>query len=175
MVSPLASETAHRVLSDRSSPSRDSFPGFAPSCSIAMSGSASAPSTPVSRGSSSASSSSVASSPVAGSSSASPLKMQQDLVCAEAAGNKIKSSVSLLSEIEKLRKEQADLRASKKRVAKELKNAEKRKKRLKCKAKQLSKDDLLAVLLMREESNAAPSAPSSETAVADEPKVATSE
>ena len=39
----------------------------------------------------------------------------------------------------------------KKRLAKELKNTQRRKRRLKGKARQLSNEDLLAVLLMREE------------------------
>ena len=51
--------------------------------------------------------------------------------------------------IQRLKQEQARLRADKKRVAKELKNAEKRRSRLKRKAKQLSDGDLLAVLETR--------------------------
>ena len=45
------------------------------------------------------------------------------------------------------------MRDERKRLAKELKNAQRRKKRLKTKARQLSNDDLLAVLLMREEAS----------------------
>ena len=56
----------------------------------------------------------------------------------------------LLSGIAKLKEEQANLRAERKRVAKELKNAEKRRKRLRKRARQLSDQDLVAVLQMRE-------------------------
>ena len=41
------------------------------------------------------------------------------------------------------------MRADRKRVAKELRNASKRKSRLRKRARQLSNDDLVAVLLMR--------------------------
>ena len=51
--------------------------------------------------------------------------------------------------VQRLKQEQARLRADKNRVAKELKNAEKRRSRLKRKAKQLSDGDLLAVLETR--------------------------
>lgn len=51
--------------------------------------------------------------------------------------------------IDRLKAEQARLRADRKRVAKELKNASKRKSRLKRKARMLSNEDLLTVLLMR--------------------------
>ena len=42
------------------------------------------------------------------------------------------------------------MRADRKRVAKELRNASKRKTRLRKRARQLSNDDLLAVLVMRQ-------------------------
>ena len=51
--------------------------------------------------------------------------------------------------IDRLKDEQARLRAERKRVAKELKNASKRKTRLRKRARQLSNEDLLAVLIMR--------------------------
>jgi len=58
---------------------------------------------------------------------------------------------SLNSAIGDLKGEQQRLKDEKKRLAKELKNAQRRKRRLKGKARQLSNEDLLAVLLMREE------------------------
>ena len=53
--------------------------------------------------------------------------------------------------IQALRTSQSELRAQRKLVAKELKNAQKRRRRLKARARQLSNDDLLAVLLMRKD------------------------
>ena len=55
----------------------------------------------------------------------------------------------LLNSIGRLKEEQAALRAEKKKVGKALKNAEKRRSRLKKKARQLSDTDLVAVLQMR--------------------------
>ena len=57
---------------------------------------------------------------------------------------------SLGRSIDRLKEEQARLRADRKRVAKELRNASKRKTRLRKRARQLSNDDLLAVLVMRQ-------------------------
>jgi hypothetical protein len=48
-----------------------------------------------------------------------------------------------------LKGEQDNVRATRKRVAKELKNAQKRKQRLKKRAKQLSDTDLVSVLQLR--------------------------
>ena len=62
---------------------------------------------------------------------------------------------SLTGAIDSLKTEQHRVREERKRLAKELKNAQRRKRRLKGKARQLSNDDLLAVLLMREETAAA--------------------
>ena len=60
--------------------------------------------------------------------------------------------MTLLSEgITTVKNEQAKLRAERKRVAAELKNAQRRKRRLRTKARQLSNEDILAVLLMRQE------------------------
>ena len=56
----------------------------------------------------------------------------------------------LLSGIARLKAEQTHLRAERKRVVKELKNAEKRRTRLRKRARQLSDADLIAVLQMRE-------------------------
>ena len=52
--------------------------------------------------------------------------------------------------ITKLRDEQATQRAERKRVATELKNSLRRKRRLKSRARQLSNSDLMDVLLMRD-------------------------
>ena len=54
-----------------------------------------------------------------------------------------------MTSIDRLKEEQAALRAEKKKVAKALKNAEKRRSRLKKKARQLSDTDLVAVLQIR--------------------------
>lgn len=51
--------------------------------------------------------------------------------------------------ITRLEREQDDVRANRKRVTKELKNAQKRKQRLKKRAKQLSDTDLVSVLQLR--------------------------
>jgi hypothetical protein len=51
--------------------------------------------------------------------------------------------------IERLKREQDDVRASRKRVTKELKNAQKCKQRLKKRAKQLTDSDLVSVLQLR--------------------------
>ena len=61
---------------------------------------------------------------------------------------------SVNASIANMRREQARVREERKRLAKEMRNAQRRKKRLKTKARQLSNDDLLAVLLMREEASA---------------------
>jgi hypothetical protein len=72
-----------------------------------------------------------------------------------AADTRVKSSILLAGNtdifpaVQRLKEEQARLRAERKRVAKELKNAEKRRSRLKRKAKQLTDGDLLAVLETR--------------------------
>ena len=65
---------------------------------------------------------------------------------------------SLNDAIDDLKSEQQRLKDNKKRLAKELKNAQRRKRRLKGRARQLSNEDLLAVLLMREEGGASSSA-----------------
>lgn len=55
----------------------------------------------------------------------------------------------LLDSIERLKKQQRDMKAERKRLAAELRNAEKRRARLRKKAKQLSVEDLVDVLKMR--------------------------
>ena len=64
---------------------------------------------------------------------------------------------SLADSIMALREEQEKLRADRKRVHKDLKNAQRRKRRLKGKARQLTNTDLLEVLLMRQSEKAEPS------------------
>ena len=66
-----------------------------------------------------------------------------------AKGVTTENTESLGRSIERLKEEQARLRADRKRVAKELRNASKRKSRLRKRARQLSNDDLVPVLLMR--------------------------
>ena len=57
--------------------------------------------------------------------------------------------------IARLKREQDDARATRKRVSKEWKNAQKRKQRLKRRAKQLSDTDLVSVLQLRASEKAA--------------------
>ena len=56
----------------------------------------------------------------------------------------------LLAGIARLKTEQAELRAERKRISKELKNAERRRTRLRKQARQLSDADLVAVIQMRD-------------------------
>ena len=56
---------------------------------------------------------------------------------------------TLLPEIQRLKTEQATLRMQRQKVAKELKNAERKRSRLKKRAKLLSDDDLVAVMMLR--------------------------
>ena len=58
-------------------------------------------------------------------------------------------ATSLLKQIENLKQQQALGRAARQRIARELRNAQRRKRRLKARARQLSNDDLVTVLLMR--------------------------
>ena len=69
-----------------------------------------------------------------------------------------------------LREEQLRARADRKRVQKELKNAQRRKRRLKDKARQLSNTDLVEVLLMRQAEKAEPSSQEAEVAGDNEAK-----
>lgn len=68
-------------------------------------------------------------------------------------GNKT-SNIGLIAQIESLKEEQKKQRLERKKVASELKNARRRKSRLKCKARLLSNDDLALVLAMRQETAA---------------------
>ena len=56
---------------------------------------------------------------------------------------------TLLADIEGLRKRQRDLKVQREQMARELKNAMRRKKRLRARARQLSNEDLLMVVAMR--------------------------
>lgn len=60
----------------------------------------------------------------------------------------------LLAQIQKLKQDQADARKVRQKIAKDLRNAQRRKRRLKTRARMLTNDDLVAVLLMRQESGA---------------------
>ena len=62
---------------------------------------------------------------------------------------------SLSASIADMEREQQRMREERKRAAAELKNVQRRKRRLKTKARQLSNEDLLAVLLLRQEQRAA--------------------
>ena len=68
---------------------------------------------------------------------------------ASAGVNKESLGRTLLPEIQRLKAEQAALRAKKQQVAKELKNAERKRSRLKKRAKLLSDSDLVAVMMLR--------------------------
>ena len=75
-------------------------------------------------------------------------EMEMDPTASGSAGPPEKGS-DLLKEIERLKEEQKKQRADRARLAKDLKNAEKRRTRLKTKAKMLSENDLQEVLGMR--------------------------
>ena len=71
--------------------------------------------------------------------------------------------------IMKLREEQTAQRAERKRIAQELKNTQRRKRRLQSRARQLTNSDLMEVLLMREaDKSKEDSTAAGETEVADE-------
>jgi hypothetical protein len=69
---------------------------------------------------------------------------------AASPAKKVKVVPNLLGEIEALKAEQKKIKDEKKKVTKTLKNAQRRKKRLQTRARQLTNDDLMAVLMMRE-------------------------
>ena len=56
---------------------------------------------------------------------------------------------TLDTKIDGMRKQSRDLKSERKRLAKDLKNAEKRRKRLRARCKELPAEDLLEVLAMR--------------------------
>ena len=61
----------------------------------------------------------------------------------------------LIDHIEELRAEQRRARAQRQEISRELRNAQRRKRRLEGRARQLSNDDLLTVLRMRDDTAAA--------------------
>jgi molecular chaperone GrpE (heat shock protein) len=65
---------------------------------------------------------------------------------------------SLVKQIDDLKKQQAQARAERQKISRELRNAQRRKRRLKARARQLSNDDLVTVLLMRSDVGAAAAA-----------------
>ena len=73
----------------------------------------------------------------------------EQIISQDAAGAPIMTSLS--EKIAEMKKVQLRMREERKRAAKELKNAQRKKRRLKSRARQLSNDDLLAVLMLRQE------------------------
>ena len=67
-------------------------------------------------------------------------------------------SQSLNASIERLKLEQHRLKTTKKQIVKELRNAERKRKRLRERARQLTDEDLLSVMLMRKEKKNEPTA-----------------
>ena len=61
---------------------------------------------------------------------------------------------ALSASIAKLKKKHADLRKQKKELATDLRNAERRKKRLRTRARQLTDEDLVQVLMLRKQQRA---------------------
>ena len=61
---------------------------------------------------------------------------------------------ALTAAIGKMKKKQAELRNQKKQLAKDLRNAERRKKRLRTRARQLTDEDLVQVLMLRKQQRA---------------------
>ena len=82
----------------------------------------------------------------------------KEVGCTSLVDTPSKCTSALLEQIEALRATHRELKAHKKRVAVEMKNAMKRKKRLKGKASQLTDDDLVEVLRMRQASSVLPAA-----------------
>ena len=80
-------------------------------------------------------------------------------------------STDLLAAIDELKMQQAQARKDRQAIAKALRNAQRRKRRLKTRARMLSNDDLVAVLVMRGETNTEnkPADPADEQ---EEPKAA---
>jgi hypothetical protein len=75
----------------------------------------------------------------------------------------------LLAQIEALKKEQADARKHRQKLARDLRNATRRKRRLKSKARMLSNEDLVEVLVVRRSAGAEGSQPDGEPFAADPP------
>ena len=73
----------------------------------------------------------------------------------------------LLQQIQKLKAEQKAARERRKVVNKEIKNAERRQRRLKTRARQLTNDDLLEVVMLRGDARASTAQSSSAAAMPD--------
>jgi hypothetical protein len=78
------------------------------------------------------------------------------------------TSGGLTKQIEALKKAQADARKARQQLSRELRNAQRRKRRLKTKSRMLSNDDLVDVLMMRREAAAAAAAPEEGHVLAEE-------
>lgn len=81
-------------------------------------------------------------------------------------------AVTLTTKIDSLKKRQANMLKEKQQLAKEIKNAERKRRRLKDKAKMLTDSDLIAVLRLRQEKAAATAAASSSSSTATHPDIA---
>jgi hypothetical protein len=64
--------------------------------------------------------------------------------------------VGLTKQIAELKAQQAQIMERKRRLAKDIRNAERKRKRIKDRARQLTDEDLMAVLMMRKEIKRAP-------------------
>lgn len=97
-----------------------------------------------------------------------PALANPGVAASNSAGEKSAESAgareTLASRIAKLKAEQQALNEQKKRTSKDLKNAERKRRRLKLKAKSLSHDDLLQLLQMRADGHAENSSESSTSA-----------
>ena len=71
---------------------------------------------------------------------------------------------ALNSRIQELKRQQQEQKAERKRLARDLRNEERKKKRLREKAKQLTDDDLLTVLRLRQDARVAAGLPALENA-----------
>ena len=96
------------------------------------------------------------------------LAVDTRLAVAEVAVNRAfqesRAAESITQQIANLKQEQAANRAARAKVQKDLKNAQRRKRRLKSRVRQLTNEDLLAVLVMRNEASGAAGASSSTAA-----------
>lgn len=111
---------------------------------IAMSVCAAASDEPVTGGSSGSGTAGSAAEPLA-----SGVVAKVDKVLAESSGG-------LTKQIENLKKAQQEARKARQQLSRDLRNAQRRKRRLKAKSRMLSVDDLVDVLMMRKEATTAP-------------------
>lgn len=79
----------------------------------------------------------------------------KEVIADEAAAAADPKSEDLLGCIKALKEQQKQMRNDRKRIAKDLRNAEKRRVRLRKRARQLSDDDLVALIRMRKDSASA--------------------